>query len=56
MYTLPTGRIVNSLKNWPVVPPETQPEPATSIPVIDPAQHADPQRAAEVAHRMSFRW
>lgn len=56
MYTLPTGRIVNSLKNWPVSYPETQPESAASILVIDPAQHANPERAAEAAHRMSFRW
>ena len=56
MYTLPTGRIVNSLHNNPVVRPENRLAPATSVPVIEPAQHADPQRATEAAHRMSFRW
>jgi hypothetical protein len=56
MYTLPTGRIVNSLKNRPVAHPESRPPRATSLPVIEPAQHADPERAAEAAHRMSFRW
>jgi hypothetical protein len=56
MYTLPTGRIVNSLKDRTVARPESRPVPATSVPVIEPAQHADPQQAAEAAHRMSFRW
>jgi hypothetical protein len=56
MYTLPTGRIVNSLQNRTVARPENRVAPATSVPVIEPAQHADPQRAAEAAHRMSFRW
>ena len=56
MYTSHTGRIINSLHNNPVVCPENRPAPATSVPVIEPAQHADPQRAAEAVHRMSFRW
>jgi hypothetical protein len=56
MYTLPTGRIVNILKNRPVAHPESRPEPAISVPIIEPAQHADPQRTAEAAHRISFRW
>ena len=56
MYTLPTGKIVNSLKNRLVARPEGRPEPAASVPVIEPAHHADPQRTAEAAHRMSFRW
>jgi hypothetical protein len=50
MYTLPTGRIINNLKNRPVAHSESWPAPATSVPVIEPAQHADPQRAAEAAH------
>jgi len=56
MYTSPKGRIVNSLQNRTVARPETRLAPATSVPVIEPAQHADPQRAADAAHRMSFRW
>ena len=56
MYTLPTGQIVNSLKSRPVTRPESRPEPAASVPVIEPSHHADPQRTVEAAHRMSFRW
>ena len=61
MYTLPTGRIVNSLKILSVAQPERhkdreQPGLSSSIPVAPapPAQHDEPEQTAETEHRRSF--
>ena len=65
MYTLPTERIVDSLKILLVPQPERQPERhkdreqpglSSSIPVAPapPAQHDEPQQTAETEHRRSF--
>ena len=61
MYTLPTGRIVNSLKILSVSQPERhkdweQPGLSSSIPVAPapPAQHDEPQQTAETERRRSF--
>ena len=61
MYTLPTGRIVNSIKILSVAQPERhkdreQPRLSSSIPVAPapPAQHDEPEQTAETEHRRSF--
>ena len=56
MYTLPTGRIVDSLKSLSVAQPERhknndQPGRFSSIPV---APHDEPERTVETEHRRSF--
>ena len=61
MYTLPTGRIVNSLK----IPSVAQPErhknrrqaglsSSISVAPAPPAQHDEPEQTAETEHRRSF--
>jgi hypothetical protein len=59
MYTLPTGRIVNSLKNWSFLYPalyriEDHRGLTPSIPISPPTQRNDPEQTAETEHRRSF--
>jgi len=61
MYTLPSGRIVNSLKILSVAQAKRhkdreQPGLSSSIPVapVPPAHHDEPEQTAEMEHRRSF--
>ena len=59
MYTLPTGRIVNSLQIRTIARSKSrkdtdQPGLTISISVPERAQHEDAERTAEVEHRRSF--